>query len=47
MTTVRSSATVTPQEPELDRRIGPWGTIARVLVGGGLIGLAARRLRRP
>lgn len=40
MTTVRGPAAVTAQTSELHRRGGPWGMLARVLVGGGLIGLA-------
>jgi hypothetical protein len=40
MTAVREPATFRPPTPQADRRIGPWGTLARVLVGTGLIGLA-------
>jgi hypothetical protein len=40
MTTVRQSAMFPVQTRRSDRRIGSWGTVARVLVGGGLMGAA-------
>jgi hypothetical protein len=40
MPAVRQPASLPVQKRPSDRRIGPWGTIARVLVGGGLIGAA-------
>jgi hypothetical protein len=40
MTAVRQPSTFLLRTRPSYRRIGPWGTIARVLVGGGLLGVA-------